>query len=112
MTIQTIVGIILTVLAVAWVVFCAYLCLKGKTLDDIRVEVYKLFLEAEHKYTETKAGQDKMNWVINKAWDLLPKWAKKFISEDTLRKIVQCWFDSVKDLLDDGKFNKSVKDDE
>lgn len=89
--------------------FTVYLYIREHTLGEIRADVYKLFLEAEHTYTETESGKQKMEYVIQRARSMLPNWAQFFITEEVLRKVVQMWFEAVKDLLDDGKVNRSVK---
>lgn len=105
-TIVTILVIVAFVIALGVLI---YFYLRDKTLSEIRADVYQLFLTAEHKYTYTAAGKQKMRFVIQKARSLLPKWAQFFITETLLEKVVQLWFDAVKDLLDDGKYNKSTK---
>jgi len=85
--------------------------LKDEGLDGIREEVYKLFLKAEHMYV-SGAGKTKMKWVCQQARTLLPGWLSVFISEETLEKIIEKWFQGVKDLLDDGKVNGSGKAEE
>ena len=80
---------------------------RQKGLDGIRNDVYELILKAEHLYNESGAGKQKFEWVIQQARGLLPTWLQALISTDTLKKIVQKWFDGVKDLLDDGKVNGS-----
>jgi hypothetical protein len=40
---------------------------------------------------------------------LLPDWLDMFITEAALENILEMWFRATKDLLDDGKYNKSVK---
>jgi len=101
-----------------WVVFAllafsvvamTVLYLREKTLEEIRADVYQLFLNAEHMYKESAQGQQKMKWVIQQARGLLPEWAKAIISEEMLMKVVQKWFNGIKDLLDDGKMNQTVK---
>ena len=82
---------------------------KGRSLEEIRNDVYQLILKAEHMYEESGSGKQKMKWVVSQARKLLPKWAQALISEDTLMNIIQAWFDGVKDLLDDGKMNHSEK---
>jgi len=109
MTKELIIAILLIVALVGVVAFTLYLYLKNKTLNDIRADVYKLFLKAEHMY-KAGAGKTKMDFVVRKARELLPSWAQVFITEDVLRKAVQIWFDAVKDLLDDGKFNGTGKE--
>lgn len=105
--------LIITILIIAGLLIglgvLAYLYFRDKTLEDIRADVYQLFLEAEHKYQYTEAGKQKMSYVIQKARGLLPSWAQVFITEEVLKNAVQLWFDAVKDLLDDGKYNKSSK---
>lgn len=78
---------------------------KAKTLDDIRRDVYDLFLKAEHKFKESHAGKQRMKWVIGKARGLLPGWVQMIVTEEMFEKMIQIWFDGVKDLLDDGKTN-------
>ena len=76
-----------------WVVFAllafsvvamTVLYLREKTLEEIRADVYQLFLNAEHIYKESAQGQQKMKWVIQQARGLLPEWAKAIISEEML----------------------------
>lgn len=88
-----------------------YLYVRDKTLEDIRTDVYQLFLMAEHMYLSGE-GKQKMDYVIQSARALLPPVAQFFITEELLRKVIQLWFDSVKDLLDDGKYNGSAKEQE
>lgn len=111
MNVTTIVTVIVILAAVVMVGTLAYLYLKNSTLEDIRKDVYHLFLQAEHRYTETGAGKQKMKWVISRARKLLPKWLQAFVTEEALYGLVQSWFDAIKDLLDDGKFNRSEKEE-
>ena len=73
-------------------------------LEAIRERVYQAFLDAEREfqYGENTA---KFEYVINSAKSAIPAPFNLFITETLLRKVVQAWFDLVKDLLDDGKFN-------
>lgn len=105
----TIVIVILVIAFIALSFAIAYSYLKDKTLDSIRSDVYQLFLKAEHMYKESGAGKQKMKWVISRARSLLPPWMQALITEDTLEKILEKWFQEVKDLLDDGKVNGSQK---
>ncbi len=84
--------------------------LKDKNLEKIRVDVYKLFLKAEHNFKESKAGQQKLKWVVQQARGLLPKWVQSIVSEATMMQIVNEWFKGIKDLLDDGKMNGSAEE--
>lgn len=109
MTINTIITILVIAVALVIAGIITYLYLKERTLNDIRADVYQLFLKAEHRYTETAQGKQKFEYVIRNARSLLPAWAQYIVTEALLRKVVQLWFNAVKDLLDDGKYNDSVK---
>jgi hypothetical protein len=91
-----IIGILVLVILVSF-----YLLMQFKR---IREKTYKWFLKAEHKCI---SGEDKMNYVIDNLYPYLPFNIRIFISENTFRNIIQTMFDEIKDLLDDGKFNKS-----
>lgn len=110
MTINTIIAIILLVIGVLFVGTFLYIYLRNKTLEEIRSDVYLLFLEAEHMYKLSGAGKQKMEWVVSRARLMLPEWAQMFVTEDFLLDVLQKWFDAVKDLLDDGKLNNSEDD--
>ncbi len=110
MTINTILTIALIVAAVAVLAGGIYLYVREKTLNEIRAEVYQKFLEAEHNPNFTKTGKQKMKWVLSQARSMLPAWAQPFITDTFLEKVIEGWFQAVKDLLDDGKLNKSAKE--
>lgn len=86
-----------------------YFYIRSKTLNEIRADVYQLFLLVENDPNFSKQGKYKMKWVLQQARRLLPSWAHVFVTDSVLEKVVQVWFDAVKDLLDDGKLNNSGK---
>ena len=88
-------------------VVIAYQYAKMKGLEGIRENVYQLILKAEHLYTESGQGEQKLKFVVHQARGLLPKWLQVIMSEEVLLKIIDWWFKEVKDLLDDGKVNGS-----
>ena len=98
---------IIVVIGIIGLAVCTYIYLRDKSLEDIREEVYRLFLKAEHKYTESGTGKQKMKYVISQARMLLPNWLQFFITEELLETVIEGWFQAVKDLLDDGKLNQS-----
>lgn len=106
MTINTIVTIVLIIATLAVLAVGVYFYLRDKSLNDIRADVYQKFLEAEHS-ERLNTGKKKMKWVLAQARLLLPNWAQAFITDAFLEKVVEGWFRAVKDLLDDGKLNKS-----
>lgn len=99
--------VILVLAAVTIVMAYQYMKLKG--LEGIREDVYQLILKAEYVYKQSGQGKQKLKWVVSRARSLLPSWLQVFVSEATLEKIIDTWFLGVKDLLDDGKVNKSQK---
>lgn len=108
MTFNTIMMIALIIFLLAVFAVGIYFYFRDKTLNDIRADVYQLFLKAEQNPNFTKAGKQKMKWVLSQARMLLPEWAQVLISDAFLENVVEEWFQAVKDLLDDGKYNKSV----
>lgn len=94
-----IVGII-----IALIVLIKYVRHAG--LEAIREKVYKAFVEAEHEFHHGE-NDEKFEYVINVAKSAIPAPFNMFITEKLLRKVVQAWFDLVKDLLDDGKLNNA-----
>jgi hypothetical protein len=105
---QVLLLIVLTIVFILSFVFLAVKYVKSRGLEGIRSDVYKLFLKAEHVWTQSGQGEQRMKWVIHKARGLLPSWLKFLITEELLKKVIQFWFDGIKDILDDGKLNKSI----
>lgn len=91
-------------LLVAVVLVFQYIKLKG--LEGIRVDVYNLILKAEHTF-EHGDNTQKLEWVVQKARSMLPRWISFFITTERLTIIIEMWFRGVKDLLDDGRMNNS-----
>ena len=76
---------------------------RKKGLEGIRLDVYKLFVEAEKTFRASKQGQQKF-WLCNTYGQrTFAKPIQLFVSESMLKEAVQLWFDGIKDLLDDGK---------
>lgn len=111
MSTSTIMVIILAVLTALVVGTFLLVYIRDKTIDEIRVDVYHLFLKAEHKFKESESGKQKMKYVVSQARMLLPSWLQYFITDDFLESVIEQWFRAVKDLLDDGKMNGSDKEE-
>lgn len=99
-----VVAIIFIVLVVAFILFLVVKKLQSMGLEKIRAVVYKAFVNAEHEFKYGDNTQ-KFEYVVNLARSHLPMPFSMFITEGLLRKVIQLWFDLVKDLLDDGKMN-------
>lgn len=107
---ELIVALVCVIMAMVAIGTTVYLYIRDNTIEGIREDAYLLFLKAEHMFTESNSGQKKMKWVLTQIYNIMPAWARFFVSESTLEYIVQMWFNAVKDLLDDGKYNKSTKE--
>ena len=101
--------VVVLALLVALTVVMTVKYVKSKGLDGLRAEVYQLILKAEHMFKGSEKGKQKLAWVVQQARSLLPKWLQFFITDKALEKLIQIWFNGVKDLLDDGKFNNSLE---
>lgn len=99
--ILAIVGIVITV-----ILLVKYIRHVG--FEAIREKVYKAFVVAENRFQHGD-NTAKFEYVINIAKSAIPAPFNLFITESLLRKVVQAWFDLVKDLLDDGKLNNTSK---
>lgn len=108
MEIKTILFILLTIAVLAMVVIGVIYYVRTHTMEQIREQAYKCFLWAEHDVVGSRMGQQKLEYVIDRTYYLLPKWLQLFISKDLLRRIIDKWFIAVKDLLDDGKLNTTT----
>ena len=80
-------------------------------MEKVRAYVYKLFVVAENEF-QYGDNTEKFEYVISLAKSAIPLPFNLFITESLLRKVIQAWFDLCKDLLDDGKLNKSEKEGE
>ena len=110
MTVEMIISIIVIAITLFILGLGIYFYLRDKTLEEIREDTYQLFLKAEHNPDFANSGKQKMKWVLSQARMLLPKWAQIFITDAFLEKVVEGWFKAIKDLLDDGKINKSTEE--
>ena len=75
---------VITVLIIAFLIkkLIDYITKKG--LEGIRLDVYKLFVEAEKTFKASKQGQQKFDYVIHMARGLLPKPIQLFVSDNML----------------------------
>jgi hypothetical protein len=96
---------VISAIIIIAIIFLVYVLIK--TNKNIRIKAYEYFLKAEHEISAT--GEEKMQYVIDNIYSYLPTIIRIFVSPELLEKIVQKMFDEIKDLLDDGKINKSTK---
>lgn len=97
---------IISALIIILIIVLIYILIKIN--KNIRLKAYEYFLKAEHEFISGH-GEDKMNYVIENVYSYLPTIITIFISQKTLKMIIQNMFYEIKDLLDDGKINKSTK---
>lgn len=96
--------IMLAIVGIVVAVFLIIKYIQRMGLESIRKRVYRAFLAAEH-YFQHGENSEKFEYVLSIAKSAIPAPFNLFITETLLRKVVQAWFDLVKDLLDDGEFN-------
>lgn len=106
---EVIVALTAVIVALCMTVATLYFYFKDATLETIRVDAYKLFLKAENRFKTSGAGKEKMQWVFNTIREIMPSWVRIFVTDELLAELLQQWFNNVKDLLDDGKINKSAE---
>lgn len=99
---------IIALIIVSGVLFYTY---KKRGVAGLRKEAYKLFLVAERSYKESGLGKQKFDYVIGMVYSRMPTMLRLLVPQAQLEKIIQTWFDEIKDLLDDGKFNDSNRRD-
>lgn len=97
-------AIIFLIVVLAVVVYIAVKQMQKIGLEKVRSIVYRGFLKAEHLFNHGD-NHSKFEYVVQLARSAIPPPFNMFITEDLLRKVVQLWFDLIKDLLDDGKMN-------
>jgi hypothetical protein len=74
-----------------------------------KVKAHALMLQAKSlaKDAILKSVDQQTEWVVKKAYQLLPKTWTIFISEERMSKIVFYLYHKAKDYLEDGKVNNS-----
>ena len=100
-------AIIFLILVVAVVVFLAVKAIQNIGLEKVRKVVYDGFIKAEHEFLQGE-NQEKFDYVVDLAKRSIPMPFSLFITDKLLRQVIQLWFDLIKDLLDDGKLNKTT----
>lgn len=100
-------AVFFAILFVAIAIFLLVKYVQYVGLEKIRADVYQGFIKAEHLFKEGD-NTAKFNYVVELAKMSIPAPFNLVISEALLRKVIQLWFDLCKDLLDDGKLNKSL----
>jgi len=95
--------IIILVLAV--VLYAALEWQKFKTI------LFALMLQAKDKAKDfiLNGGQKQENWVVDKAFQFLPKKITIFINRERMRNIIHYLYVKAKDKLDDNEINDSIE---
>ena len=95
--------------AIALIVFIALIVIIK--VDKFRIQAGAMFLQAE-KYLDDK---EKFNYVCSNLYNYLPTIITMFINPELFETIMQKVYDNTRqvanDILDDGKLNKSNKEE-
>lgn len=105
-----VIAVIFIVLVIAVTLFFVVKKLQSMGLEKIRATVYKAFVKAENDF-KYGANAQKFEYVADLAKSYLPAPFSFLITEKLLRRTVQLWFNLVKDLLDDGRINDTIKEE-
>lgn len=92
------------IIGIGVLIILLFLYAMVKISKSFRNKVYQLFLFAENNVIKGK----KLDYVVNEIYNYLPT-IMKILPKSTYKKIIQSMFNEIKDLLDDGKINKSNK---
>lgn len=83
---------------------------KAAAMEKLRADAYNLMLQAEKKWgRDNGTGSFKFDWVTKQMYNLFPETAKMFIDEIELEKWLQELYEKMKDKLDDGVINGSIR---
>lgn len=79
--------------------------------QNFKIKAYTLMLQAKSlaKDAILKSGDEQAEWVVKKAYLILPKKWRIFLSEERMRSIIYYLYHKAKDYLDDGKINGSIE---
>lgn len=79
--------------------------------EKFKSTAYALMLQAKRlaKDTILSSGAEQEEWVINKAYQFLPRAITMLISRELMKTIVHKLYISAKDYLDNGKMDGSIK---
>lgn len=100
-------AIIFIVAIIVAAIFLIVKAMQKAGLEKVRSYVYELFVKAENEFQHGENKQ-KFDYVVQLARSAIPTPFDFFITETLLRKVIQAWFDICKDLLDDGRINRST----
>ncbi len=98
-------AIVVAVLVLGYIFYLAI----NKRWNKLRMIANRLMLQAEETIIGTKMGQERFEQVLTQVYLLIPVWIRIFVSRSQFEKILQQWFELIKDSLDDGKINNSVE---
>ena len=93
---QTIIGIVIVALVIIAFIVWVVWQIKKKGLKEFATE---MIVKAEDMFKKGENTQ-KLNYVIDKVIDMLPKPLQFFITREAVQNFVQSVFDTVKKALD------------
>ncbi|NJD02040.1 MAG: hypothetical protein FIA99_05470 [Ruminiclostridium sp.] len=94
-------------LAVLFLGFDIYLIIT-KQWTKLRQQAYALMLTAERVFDDSE-GARKFEEVFEQLYyNLIPAWARLFVSPESIREKLQEWYTLAKDYLDNGKVDRNL----
>ena len=86
--------LLLAVLVIGYFVFLII----TKQWVKLRAAAYALMLAVEKIY-EKNEGPRKFEVVLRELYDIMPVWLSVVLTEEKIRRILQEWYESMKDML-------------
>lgn len=96
------------VIIAAFLFYIGYLVITRKW-QELRATAYALIMQAERIITGTKRGQERFEVVFKDVYSLIPAWLRFWFPEYLVREKLQDWYNHIKDYLDNGSMDNSVK---
>lgn len=81
-----------------------------KDWQKSKAALYNAMLQAKRKAKDgvLKSGNEQVEWIVNEAYQKLPRTWVKAVGKDNLRTLIAWLYRKGMDKLDDGKLNNSI----
>lgn len=78
---------------------CGYVAFSEGYQDKVYRMIYRLVCNAEQEIVGTKRGQERKAQVVQALHDMLPAWARLFVSRQDIDDLIELAVESMKQLL-------------
>ena len=88
------------------ILLALYLARKNGYIDEVFGMLYEMVCRAETYFEGSGRGAEKKEWVVCQIHQALPDWAKMFVSEKDIDRLIEAAVEKMKDSL-----SNKIKDD-